>query len=242
MENSLRAATLEEAAERIGRFCGDCGCKRGLTGHVWAASSPRILVQHELAIEDPHHFYLDAIFSDLRLCLSCGDGVPKGSLEIQFSARTFAAVGFGTIGGSGQLSLASRGPHFAEIYYETSRDLFSLVPGRLGMVATGAFEGLVRLEPEAQRELRTMAPVLRDAAERVFRRHSANLIARVPEEPERRDRQLYDVVEARIFVRRSSLFAVFTPHGPVRAVLPDASGRFVLDINSADCATGISFL
>ncbi len=243
LENGLRSASLADAASIVAEFCRDCACAEELEGHVWAASSPRILVQHELFIEHPDHFYLDAIFSDLRLCLSCPEREPGGSLEIQFSARSFAQVGFGTGGSLGRLSLASRGAHFADVYYETSADLYSLVPGRLGLSATGVFEGLQRLEP-AQRLafLRAMQPVLHDAAERVLRRSSANMIGREPRET-RRDLQLYDgLIRARISVHRAGVYVAFAPFGQIRAILPDASGNIVLDIDNADCATGTSVL
>jgi hypothetical protein len=136
-----------------------------------------LLVQHELFATSEEHPYLNAIFSDLRLCLSCSDDKPKGTLEIQFSAQTIAEVGFGTLSDN-TLTLLTPDSQFGDIYYDASPDVFALNAGRLGVVTNGdAFKGISDLSPEDQINFaRAMSPVLEDAARRIFRQNPVTLI------------------------------------------------------------------
>jgi hypothetical protein len=243
LENDLRENTLAAANAIIAQFCDKCACDTGLGGHVWAASSPRILAQHELFIEQATHPYLNAVFSDLRVCFTCKGR--EGSLELQFSATTIAELGFGTIGENGTLSLVSQAKHFAEVYYDDDPTMFSLNPGRLGMVVDGpAFAGLDALNPVDQLAfMRAMSPVLRDAAARVFKRTPTKRIGRSAQEPSRRDLQSYDsIIEARLFVRRNSVYVVFVPRGPILTILPDEDGGVLIDLSALDCAGGRALL
>lgn len=246
LQSGIGAATLQNAADIIRGFCPDCLCTGNLEGHVWAASSPRLLVQHELFASSAEHPYLDAIFSDLRLCLSCSDDDPKGTLEIQFSAQTIAEVGFGSVADN-TLTLLTADSQFGDIYYDANPDVFALLAGRLGVVTDGeAFKGISELSLTDQINFaRAMSGVLEDAARRIFRQNPASLIGKVPSDPPdppRRDRQLYDVIEGRIFARRSSLFVIFTPNGAIRGALPVPDGKPTIDLKTIRCPQAIGLL
>lgn len=218
----------KELAVSLTQLNHECAGFRPLHVHLCPAVSPRLVVLPCRGPDDPQ---LACFFDDLRLCIT-GAGTRADTIELQFSARVNAELGFGGISGeTGKLDLIKIGDRFVDVYFDLGAPQIELThPDTFGHATSAGCTCTLTCE-----QLTTLHDLLVRVVALAWKARTTAVIPRGADDP--REVQRYALVGQDIVVQhwthRGNIYVHAGVGGPILAVLDGG-----LDLDAITCAGG----
>ena len=228
----LSAAEATPILEKLKEACPTCKLEDEVRMWLCPVVSPRLVFTP--CGYEAGKSYLTCFFDDLRLCIGTGDPkLDNCMLELQFSARVNAEIGFGTVNSdSGELDIIKVGDRFMDVYFNLDDAGIEIIhPDTQGHAATGdCYRDLGCKQLSELQECFRM--VIRAALQS---RHSG-VVPRKNGEPITVQTYTFagQFLRFQFWVYRGNLYAHMGFGGPALMLLE--GGLFGID--AMDCATG----